>query len=182
MTRSIPIVVLLVVLASCASAPKLETYTIDVTPSERIHADVGLEVVAFVVAEKLASSRILIQESPTKIDTYATARWVSGIGGMVEQKLTAEFGRAGGGEPAMVVSGTVTAFEQVGDSAGAMGRVRLEIEIREAGSNRSEAPLLAKNYAATRVADGNNADAVVRALSRALEDIAAEISVDAAKL
>lgn len=182
MTRNIPIVVLLVVLASCASAPKLETYTIDMTPSGAVQSGVGLEIVAFVVTEKLASSRIVIQESPTRIDTYATARWVSGIGGMVEQKLTSEFEQAGGGEPAMVVSGTVTAFEQVDGPGGSLGRVRLEVEIREAGSNRSEEPLLAKSYAATRAADGNSADAVVRALSRALEDIAAKIATDAAKL
>ena len=82
----------------------------------------------------------------------------------------------------MVVSGTVTAFEQVDGPIGSLGRVRLEVEIREAGSNRSEAPLLAKSYSATRAAEGNNADAVVRALSRALEDISAEIAADAAKL
>jgi len=179
MTRSIPIVVLLVVLASCASAPKLETYTIDMTPSGKTHADVELEVVSFMVAEKLASSRILIQESPTRIDSYATARWISGIGAMVQEKLAVEFGRVDHAESAMVVSGLVSAFEQVGDSE---GTVRLDIEIREQGSNRSEAPLLAKSYSAARQAEGNDADAVVRALSRALEDIAAEIAVDAAKL
>lgn len=182
MTRNIPIVMLLVVLASCASAPKLETYTIDMTPSGTVQPGDSLEVVAFVVTEKLASSRIVIQESPTRIDAYATARWDSGIGGMVEQKLTSEFEQAGGGEPAMVVSGTVTAFEQVDGSDGPLGRVRLEVEIREAGSNRSEEPLLAKSYAAIRAAEGDNADAVVRALSRGLEDIAVEIAADAANL
>lgn len=182
MIRSIPIVVLLVVLASCASTPKLQTYTIDMTPSGTAHADAGLDVVAFVVTEKLASSRIVIQESPTRIDAYATARWVSGIGGMVEQKLAAEFGRAAGNQPGMVVSGKVAAFEQVDQSGGALGRVRLDVEIREAGSNRSEAPLLTKSYAATREVEEDSVDAVVRALSRALEDIAAEIAADAARL
>jgi uncharacterized lipoprotein YmbA len=175
-------VALLVVLASCASAPKLETYTIDMTPSGRVQTDVGLDVVAFVASERLVTSRIVIQESPTRLDTYATARWAAGVGAMVEEKLAAEFGRVGGGEPGMVVSGTVTAFEQVDAPGGALGRVGLDVEIRRAGSNRSEAPLLAKGYAATRAADGDNADAVVRALSRALEDIAAEIAADAAGL
>ena len=64
----------------------------------------------------------------------------------------------------------------------ARGKVVLEVAIRSADGKRYETPLLAKTYEATRKADESKVDAVVRALSRATEAIAAEIAADAAGL
>ena len=101
---------------------------------------------------------------------------------MVEQKLAVEFGPAGDGRRTLMVSGTVVAFEQVDSPSGPQAFVRLEIAIRDGGAKRYEAPLLEKTYEATRAADSNSVDAVVQALSRAIEAIAAEIADDAAGL
>ena len=182
MSRSIPIVVFVALLASCASAPELATYTIDMTRSGRVDAAVDLDVRGFVVTERLATSRILIQASPTRVESYATDRWASGIGERVELKLVSELESATGAASGLAVSGRVIAFEQVDGAGAPQARVRIEVEIRDAGSNRSEAPLSATTYEATRAAGTDSVEAVVGALSRALEDIAVRIAADALRL
>jgi uncharacterized lipoprotein YmbA len=173
---------LLLVLVSCASSPDLDYYTLDMRPSGK--ADVGLNLVVekFHVSESVDRAQIVIQKSPTRIEYYATDRWASGVGEMVQRKLTADFGPVVEGRRTLLVSGGVLAFEQVDGEAGPSGRVKLEVAIRDAEAKRYEEPLLEKTYEASRSADENNVDAVVRALSRALEDIAAEIAADAAEL
>lgn len=182
MIRNISMVAFLAILASCASAPKMDHYIIDMTPSGRVETAANLDVSGIVVSEKLAQRRIVIQSSPTRVETYATARWATGVREMVEQKLATEFGAPVAGSRNLVLDGMVTAFEQVDGTAGPQARVRLDVEIRDVGSNRSEDPLLAKTYEVVRAAETDSVDAVVRALSRALEDMAVEIAADAAKL
>jgi uncharacterized lipoprotein YmbA len=175
-------VALLAALAACASAPELDHYTIDMTPSGRVQAVTNLEVNGVVVSDKLAQRRIVIHLSPTRIETYANARWASGVRQMVEQKLAAELGAPAADGRRLVLDGAVTAFEQVDGSAGPQARVGLDMEIRDHGSNRSEPPLLEKTYEVLRPAATDSVDGVVQALSRCLEEIAAEIAEDAAGL
>ncbi len=54
--------------------------------------------------------------------------------------------------------------------------------IRDGQAKSYEDPLLQKTYEVTRNADGSQPDAVVEALSAAMEEIAAEIAADAANL
>ena len=180
--KKLLVIAILAVLASCASAPKLDYYTLDMAPSAKVDSDLDLAVQRFAVAEKLDRHQIVIQKTSTRIDFYATDRWATGVGAMVEQKLAAELGPTGNGGRNLTVSGTVVAFEQVDTAAGPQGFVRLEVEIRDGGAKRFETPLLEKTYEARRAADSNSVDAVVQALSRAIEAIAAEIAEDAAGL
>ena len=182
MIRSILMVAFLAALAACASAPELDHYTIDMTPSGRVEVATNLDVNGVVVSDKLAQRRIVIHVSPTRIETYANARWASGVRQMVEQKLAAELGAPAVGSRRLMLDGLVTAFEQVDRTAGPQARVRIDVEIREAGSNRSEPPLLKKTYEAVRPAASDSVDGVVQALSRCLEEIAVEIAEDAAGL
>jgi ABC-type uncharacterized transport system auxiliary subunit len=176
------LIAFLVIVVGCASTPNLDYYTVDMNPSGKAVSDLNLEVGHFATAEKLDRTQIVIQQTPTRIDYYSNERWAASVGEMVEHKLIAEFGPEAEGRRGMIVSGRITAFEQVDASSGPQARVRLEVAIREAGAKRYETPLLEKTYEASRAADSNNVDAVVQALSRAIEAIAAEIAEDAAGL
>lgn len=179
-TTAVPL--LLLVLGSCASTPDITYYTLDMTPSGRVGSELNLPVEHFVPAESLGRSEIQIQTTPTRVEHYASARWVSGIGDQVQRKLAAEFGTVVVGRRTLVVGGRVLAFGQVDAEPAPRARVVLEVTIRAGESRRYEAPLLEKIYEAVRVADVDSADGVVQALSRAVEDIAVEIAGDAARL
>jgi len=180
--KQIPIVALLVVLVSCASAPNLDYYTLDMTASKASGRTVNLVVDRFSASEMLDRHQIVIQKSPTRVSYYADDRWASSIGEMVEQKLAAEFGPADGTQRSLIVAGKIVAFEQIDTAEGPVARVGFEITIRDGDQKRYEKPLLEKSYQAERAATANSVDAVVQALSRAVEEIAAEITVDAAGL
>lgn len=180
--RQLSILALFVVLSSCASAPSLDYYTVDMSPSGAGGASANLAVGRFVVSDKLDRHQIVIQESPTRIAYYATDRWASSIGEMVEQKLAAEFGPVDGARRSLIVDGRIVAFEQVDTAAGPVAKAALDVIVRDGASKRYEAPLLEKSYTVERPASEDSVDAVVRALSRALETIAAEIASDAAGL
>lgn len=173
---------LILVLASCASTPDLDYYTLDMSSSGKIVTDLNLEVGRFTASQRLDRTQIVIQQSPTRIEFYATERWASSVSEMVESKLAAEFGPPVDGRRALLVSGKVVALDQIDSPSGPQALARLEIAIREGGAKRFETPLLEKTYEARRAADSNSVDAVVQALSRAVEAIAAEIAADAAGL
>ena len=180
--KKTPILGMLVLLISCASAPSLNYYTLDMTASDATDGTVNLVVDHFTVSEKLDRHQIVIQQSPTRVSYYAEDSWASSIGEMVEQKLAAEFGPVDGGLKSLIVEGRVVAFEQVDAAAGPMARVGFDITIRDGDSKRYETPLLEKSYEAEESASENNVDAIVQALSRAVEEIAAQIAEDVAKL
>lgn len=182
MKKGHALVVLLVVVAGCASTPKLDYYTVDMTASGKAATNLNLVVGHFETSEKLDRTQIVIQQTPTRIDYYRNERWAASVGEMVEHKLVAEFGPAVEGRRELIVSGRVTAFEQVDGSSGPQALARLEVAVREGGAKRFETPLLEKTYEASGAAETNSVDAVVQALSRVLEEIAAEIAEDAAGL
>lgn len=182
MRNKLVVPLMLFALAGCASAPDIDYFTIDMTPSGEVETGINLVVGPFSTTESLGRSQILILASPTRIEYYATDRWASGVGELVQQKLAAEFGPVEAGRPTLKVAGRVTAFEQKDEETGAKGWVRLAVVIRDGQALSYEDPLLAKTYEATLDADGDKPGAVVEALSRALEQIAAEIAADAAGL
>jgi len=177
--KKTPILGMLVLLISCASAPNLDYYTLDMTPSKARGGGANLVVDRFTVSEKLDRHQIVIQQSPTRVSYYATERWASSVGELVEHKLAAEFGPVDADQRSLIVEGNVVAFEQIDSAAGPVARVGFEITIRDGDSKRYETPLLEKSYEAERPTSDNNVDAVVQALSRAVEEIAAEIAEDA---
>ena len=176
------VVASVLVLASCASAPKLSYYTIDMSPSGSARSDANLAVQRFTVTERLDRSQIVIQASPVRVEYYATARWAAGLGGMVQQKLAAELGPSTGAARVLTVSGRVTGFEQVDTGSGSQALVRLDVVVRARGGERGDNPLIEKTYEASRALDGDGVDALVRALSRATEDVAVQIADDVNKL
>lgn len=172
--------VALSVLCACASAPKIDYYTLGMEPSGQTETAVNLSVERLRTTEALGRSQIMVLASPTRIDYYATDHWAGSVGELVQQKLAAEFGPPVTGRKTLVVSGKVLACEQVDGPGGAEARVKLEIAVHDADVARYQPPLLEKAYESTRPAAGANARSVVQELSRCVEKIAAEIAADVA--
>jgi uncharacterized lipoprotein YmbA len=170
------------VLAGCASAPKLDYYTLSVLRSGLARPTVNFEVERLETAGTLAGDRIVIQASPTRIEHYATARWAGGLGEQLQRKLASELGAENPGRRTVRVSGTVLSCGQLDAPGGPMAEVRLEIELRDPALRRFDAPLLRRRYEATTPVGGAGVEALVGALSRGVEEIAAAIAADAAAL
>jgi uncharacterized lipoprotein YmbA len=174
--------VALCALCACASAPKIDYYTLGMESSGRVDPAVNLSVERLRTTEALGRSQIMVLASPTRIDYYATDQWAGSIGEMVQQKLAAEFGPPIDGRRTLVVSGKVLACEQVDRPGGVEARVKLEIVVRDADVPRYQPALLEKSYAANRAVAGSSLGLVVEGLSRCVEDIAAEIAADVSNL
>jgi uncharacterized lipoprotein YmbA len=172
----------LCVLCACASAPKIDYYTLGMESSGRVDPTVNLSVERLRTTEALGRSQIMVLASPTRIDYYATGQWAGSVGEMVQQKLAAEFGPPVDGRRNLVVSGRVLACEQVDRAGGAEARVKLEIVVRGAEVPRYQAPELEKSYSSSRPIHGSNPGSLVQELSRCVEEIAAEIAADVSSL
>ena len=91
--RSTPLLTLaLCTICACASAPKIDYYTLGMDPSGRSEPTVNLSVERFRSTEALSRSQIMVLASPTRIEYYATDQWAGSIGELVQRKLAAEFG------------------------------------------------------------------------------------------
>jgi len=182
MSLSKTIVLTVVVLAGCASAPKIDYYTLSVERSGQAGPTLNLEVERLATTGVLAGDRILIRASPTRVEHFETARWAGGLGELVQQKLATELGPESPGRRTVVVSGTILSCGQLDTPAGPVAEVRLEIELRDPTLRRFEAPQLRRSYEATTPVGGAGVEALVGALSRCVEKIATEIAADAAAL
>jgi uncharacterized lipoprotein YmbA len=174
--------IVLCIVSACASAPKIDYYTLGMEGSGQARPQTNLVVERLVTTEALGRSQVMIQVSATRVEYYATDQWVSGLGGVVQRKLAAEFGPPVAGRKSLTVSGTVLACEQVDVAGSAEAWMKLGIVIRDPEKPRYETPLLEKNYEARLSVPKSNAAAVVNGLSRCAEQIAAEIAADASTL
>ncbi len=179
MDRKYCIVVLMVFVAGCVSVPEPNYYTLDMRPSGGIEAPFVLESVRIRPGEAVSRREIMIRTSPTEIEYYATQLWAADLGEQLREKLKAEFGRAEAPALAVTIDGNLLAFEQVDTKDGAEARVKLDLRVSldTPGGRRS----FSKIYETVVRAEAQAAPAVVEALSRALESIAAELSEDLAR-
>ena len=172
----------LCVLTACASAPKIDYYTLGMEPSGRTDTSVNISVERLRTTEALGRGQIMVLASPTRVDYYATSRWAGSLGELVQRKLAAEFGPPVDGRKALIVSGKVLACEQVDRPGGVEARVKLEIVVRDAEVPRYQKPVLEKSYSSSRSVAGSSPGSVVEELSRCVEEIAAEIAADVSTL
>lgn len=179
MRAKLYLVVLSCVLCGCASAPKIDYYTLGDESSGKAKPERNIVVERFRTTEALGRSQILIAPSETRVEYYATAHWAGGVGELVQRKLAAEFGPPVEGRPTVRLSGTVLACEQVDTAGGAEARLKIFVKLRDPEQKRYRAPLLEKTYEASLPAEHRTADAVVKALARCAERIAGEIAEDA---
>jgi len=176
------LIVALCVLCACASAPKIDYYTLGMESSGRVDVGPNLSVERLSTTQALGRSQIMVLASPTRIDYYATDHWAGSVGELVQQKLAAEFGPPIDGRKTLIVSGKVLACEQVDRPGGSDARVKLKIVVRDAEVPRYQPPLLEKLYSSTRSVSGPNPGSVVEEMSRCVEEIAAEIAADVSSL
>ena len=170
------------VLAACASSPKLNYYTLSAESSGNSQPAVNLDVQRFQTTEALSRSGILIAASPTRVEYYATDQWVGGLAELVRQKLTVEFGEQVEGRRNLAMTAVVLACEQVDVAGGTEARMKLSVTVRDPAEKRYREPLLSKTYEASRPMAHSSADSVVVALSICAEQIAADIASDASGL
>jgi len=176
------IVAVLSVCCACASAPKINYYSLGMESSGETNTTVNLKVERLQTTKALGRSQIMIRASATRIEYYAVDQWAEGVGELVQQKLAAEFGTVVEGQRTLKVSGLVLACEQVDLPEGSEARVKLDVVIRDAAEARYLPPLLEKTYEASRNVARPSAGTVVDALSRCVAQIASEIAADASTL
>ena len=176
------LVLMSVLAAGCVSTPAPRYYTLDVEPSGGAHLDVNLEIGPLRASEALARRNILIKKSPTEIEYYALDQWAAALNEIVGQKLKAEFGPFVEGRKPLCISGAILNFEHVDVAGGVQAHARIELEFRAEDASRYDKPLIKKTYDAAVPAETGTAGAVVCALSRCVEKIAAEAAADANRL
>jgi len=172
----------LFVMCACASAPKINYYSLGMESSGEVRPTVNLKVERLRTTEALGRSQIMIRASATRVEYYAVDQWAGGIGELVQQKLAAEFGPAVEGRKTLRISGTVIACEQVDGPGGSEARVKLDIVVRNVDEARYQPPLLERTYEASLRVASPSAEAVAGALSRCVDQIAAEIAADVSSL
>ncbi len=170
--RKIAYAFVAVLAAGCASSPAARYYTLDMQPSGRPRPQVNVDVDRLRPAEALARRDILVKTSPTQIEYYVSDRWAAGLGELVAEKLEAEFGEDLEARETVVITGTILSFEQVDIAGGAEAHIKLALSFRKEAEGPYAAPFLEKVYELTIPADGADAGAAVKALSRGLEDVA----------
>ncbi len=177
-TKAIASLILLI-LAGCASAPNIQYFTLDMTPANEATSSPHIVVEDLRVAEAVTRKDIMIKTSPTEVEYYATAQWAASLGELVTDKLREEFGDASGAGRTLLLKGRLMAFEQVDVTGGAEAHMKLAVTLQDA-VKRTKPPLLERTYDVVTPADSATPGAVVRALSKCVEKVAAEIMADAA--
>ncbi|MBN2309055.1 MAG: membrane integrity-associated transporter subunit PqiC [Candidatus Hydrogenedentes bacterium] len=187
--RRLAVLALAALAVSCARSPVPRYYTLDMTRSAGAAPGPALEVGRLRTHDALSRADILIKKSPTEIEYYAAHRWAAPLEELIREKLDVEFGARAAdadasetaGAERLILSGVVLAFEQVDAAAGAEAHIKLDLAFRPSGASAYDAPLFERVYE-TSVAAAADPCAVVEALSRALEELAAQIRADAARI
>lgn len=169
-------------LPACASAPKINYYTLSMEPSGSANPSVNLVVEQVRTTDALSRNQIMVLASPTRIEYYATDQWAGNLADLVRQKLNTEFGPTVEGRRTLALSVTVLSCEQVDGAGGAEARMQLQVTVRDPDEKRYRKPLLEKTYVASRPAPSETTDAIVEALSVCAEEIAGEIAADTSAL
>ena len=172
--------VLLGLLAACASSPRINYYTLGTVSSGTVAPAVNLVVERFQTSEALGRAQLMIATRATELEYYAADQWAGGLGELVQLKLAAEFGPKVDGRRTLIVSGRVLACEQVETKPLNQARLELFVVVRDAELKRYQGSLFEKLYEARRPVASGTPSVVVEELSRCAEQIAAQIAADAA--
>ena len=169
-------------ITGCASAPKARYYTVNMTPSAKQAGKHNIDVDRLRTAESLAKRNILVKKTATELEYYASDEWVASLGDIVREKLEAEFGEDVHARKTYLLDGEILSFQQEDTATGADAYIKLSISIREANGSRYEQPLFEHVYEARVTAGAATPVAVVEALGKGLEAIAADIVAEVNQL
>ncbi len=167
------------VMSGCLTRPAARYYTLDMTPSGKVDPAGACRVDRVRVADALERPELLLQFSSTQVEYYALDRWVSFPGDLVRQKLQAEFSSAA---PVCRIEMELTAFQQVSHNGSDEAVARIEAAFYRAAASAGAPAVLEKGYEARVPMAKETPAALAEALSRALEQIASAVSIDAAQL
>lgn len=181
MYRLFWVAALMAIAAGCLSVPEPNYFTVDMRSSGRVDAPFTVEEVRIRAGEAVARREIMIRTSPTEVEYYATQRWAADLGEQLGEKLKTEFGRSAGEGVRVRIEGDLLAFEQVDTPEGADARVKLDLVVTLESEDGEVSRRFSKIYETVVTAEAPNAPAVVEALSRGLESIAAELAEDLAR-
>lgn len=170
-------VAIAVALTGCVSTPNYRYYTLDMRQGANLGAPVWIEDVRLEMSDSLSRPAIMIRTSPTEIVYYALDRWASGLQSQIGEKLKTEFAPSNQARYTARIDGALMAFEQVDAPPGADVHLKAELTttIREKDTILGE---ITRIYDVREHAAAANPDAVVQALSKATEQLAAALSED----
>lgn len=172
---------LMAILTGCVSVTESNYFTLDMRSSGQVESSFALEDVRIRPGEAVSRPEIMIRTSPTEVEYYATQRWAANLGEQLGEKLKSEFGEPSGASLGVTISGTLLAFEQIDTAVGADARIKLDIYVSFPSQDGESTLSFSRIYETVVRADEAAASAVVRALSRGLESIAAELAGDLAR-
>jgi len=159
-------------------APPVHLYSLDMTPTGNAKCNYNVMVDRIQPNDSLTRADIVIVRDETTVDRYPNDRWASGLAELVPEKLCAEFGHPADGRRTLNIGGTIDGFEQVeraGQPPAAFARVTVHARWADIPSTT---PALYRVYEASVPLEGEGAPAAVKALSRAVEHIAAQAATD----
>jgi len=175
------ILILLGCLTECGGVPRVRYYTL-ATPalgeSRPQGGAVSVRVRRLGVAEPYGDRRIVYRRSDTEVGFWELHRWAEPPDRMITARLAEELRASGlfewvdsfpySARPVdFVLGGAVLAFEEVDREDGWYGRVELFLELRRSGE---AVPLWSERVRAERPAAAKSPEAVVEALSSALDE------------
>lgn len=161
---------------------KPRLHTLDPSPNSTLKPRYNLVVTRLRLNDTLTRADILVRNSPTSIDYYPEDRWASSLAEMIADKLNAEFGPPRNGIPTLNISGAILAFEALEASEPASARVALQLELRWADAARDAPPAKRHIYVRQYPVGSSGVPALVAALSKAVEEIAADLVNDTDQL
>lgn len=165
---------------ACVSTPETDLYTLDMTSSGAAEPGVNVKVEPLGAVDPLERPELLVQATPTRLEYYAVDQWAGDLGDLVRRKLEAELGPPVEGRPEYTVFGTVLSFQEV-DGTRPKALAEIHLGVRDDEALRYEEPIFEATYRVERPLEEAGADGLVRALSRAVEEIAAEFASDLAE-
>jgi len=172
MQNVLPTLMVVLLVASCASVPDFDYYTVDMAPSGGVADNASVTIAEVEVSQALVRNEILIHTSPTQIEYYATHRWAAPVRELIQDKLNVELGAQSNAVTDYEAVLAVKRFGQVDTNAGADGHAVIVATYYDMNG----APVLQTTYDARQSAEAATAPAVVEALSRCLEEIAAAMA------
>lgn len=177
----VPVLVALL-LAGCLGGGNTRHFQLDMTPAGHSPETINIMVDRLVAADPLIPSEIMIQASPTEIRYFSDALWAASMSELVREKLSVEFGPIQPDVPTVLVTGRIRQCGRLEENGAAYAQVRMDLALREEGMGRNAEPLHRKTYEVRRPLGSDDPSVLVIELSRAIEQIAAEIMEEAAAI
>ena len=162
----------------CVTPPKTHLYTLDMTPSGKVHPEVTIHIESLRASEMLARRNLLIRKTPTEVEYYAGACWASAINELVSQKLQGEFGDKTKETRTVLVWGTLLECGQEDHPENIKAHLRLKLAFRYEGTSRYDTPLFEKTYDVSAPVVPATPDKVAATLTQCLEEVAVQIATD----